>query len=168
MTHRKLIEQMLEALRGSAGPDEINNVREAAREYLAQPEQSEQTPTAETNDATFGAILFSFIRLSLVYPNEAQLHQLDRLIAFYGDQKFASQLRLLAHQARTPNVNRGVGRTTHLKFSGSAGIGTAPPLRELSPEEIDAVLRKVGILANLKTLREIAYAILAEARGKTP
>ena len=80
----------------------------------------------ETNDATFGAILFAFVRLSLMNPSEAQLHQLDRLIAFYGDQKFASQLKLLAHQARTPNVNRNAGRAMPLVFSGSSGIGAQP------------------------------------------
>lgn len=73
----------------------------------------------ESNDATFGAILFAFIRLSLVNPSEAQLHQLDRLIAFYGDQKIASQLKLLAYQARTPNINRDIGRR-RLVFSGSS------------------------------------------------
>ena len=41
MNERILIRRMLTAMRGSAGPDEINNVREAADEYLAAPEQSE-------------------------------------------------------------------------------------------------------------------------------
>jgi len=133
MTHRKLIEQMLSALgtcnesmsgtrfkEKSYNESKVGKAICTAREYLAEPEQSE--PVASLTVSNFRGHLTN--------------HDFD----YFGDLP-----------------------------EGTYSLYTAPPpqvqpLRELTPEEIDAVLRKVGILANLETLREIAYAILAAAR----
>ena len=97
---------------------ELAEARVELAALKAQPVQG-----SETSSATFRAMLFAFVRMSLVNPSEAQLHQLDRIIEFYGELKFASQLKLLAHQARTPHINRTAGR---LVFSGQ---GVAAPVQ---------------------------------------
>ena len=115
-TQVALVEKCMVAMNENA--DRGEKAEAELTKLKAQPVQG-----SETSSATFRAMLFAFVRMSLVNPSEAQLHQLDRIIEFYGELKFASQLKLLAHQARTPHINRTAGR---LVFSGQ---GVAAPVQ---------------------------------------
>jgi hypothetical protein len=93
----------------------------------------------------------------------------DHPLAWYGWKKdeveFINARVNLAYEEGRKDALTGVDPKSSMAWQEGYEAGrAAPPLRELSDKEIDTVLRKVGILANLETLREIAYAVLAASR----
>jgi hypothetical protein len=180
MMTKKLIEQMLEALQYPHSPQswyaktcKEHEAITSAREYLAAPEQLYGWLTACDEEMTCAHL--GVANLSDSYDSaKAKLNSLiDWHITVATDPAVNGGLSLQPEQSELESAQRSsiywmernaVNCRELRDAQDRIAELTAPPLRELTPEEIDAVLRKVGILANLETLREIAYAVLAAAR----
>lgn len=117
-------------------------------------------------------ILAAFARIALMgEPSEALMHQIERLIEHYGDDRFAEQLRTIADNARNPGRGSKIRLVPSASSAGKSEAAllacTKAWLQAPDDDNLNATAQRIVAFGALQKAMAASESALASAQAST-